>query len=141
MIYRIATLLRSEWRTFAGFLVAGGISVPVNIAARIFLSSLMRFEYAVVASHIIGMIVAFSLNKWFVFASSGRRLHSELVRFSIINCLSLAQTWLVSVGLVRLVFPALGFDFHPELIGHVIGLGLSSITSFAGHRLYSFAEA
>ena len=43
--------------------------------------------------------------------------------------------------LVRLLFPIAGFDFHPELMAHVIALGLSPFTSFWGHKRYSFAQS
>ena len=138
--------LRYRWQVlapvnqFVPFLFAGGLSVLVNVGSRILLSTIISYELAVAISHILGMITAFLLNKIFVFSPSGRRLHSEFSRFAIVNAFSLTQTWIVSVGLVRLLFPMTGFDFHPELMAHIIALGLSPFTSFWGHKRYSFAQ-
>jgi putative flippase GtrA len=129
------------WSRFIPFLFAAGLSVPVNIGSRILLSLVCQYEFAVVASHLLGMAVAFTLNKVIVFSPSGRKLWSEFGRFAAVNALSLTQTWMISVGLVRLAFPLVGFEFHPELIAHIIGLALSSLTSFWGHSRYSFASA
>ena len=137
-----AVLLR--WRSqrrFLRFVLAAGASVPVNIAARVVLSTWVRYEIAVLLSHLVGMLTAYTLTRRFVFEKSGRKLRSELVRFALVNVYSAAQTWVVSVGLVYWVFPWVGFETWPELIAHVIGLALASVTSFVAHSRYSFRKA
>lgn len=130
----------ARWQ-FVKFLVAAGLSVPVNLGSRVLFSRVMPYEAAVVVSHLCGMLTAFLLTRTFVFERSGRRASNELARFTLVNVLSLIVTWVVAVGLVRLVFPRIGFDTHPELIAHVAGLGLASVTSFYGHRRYSFGQS
>ena len=125
---------------FLKFLVAGGLSVPVNLGSRLLLSRIMPYEAAVVVSHLCGMLTAFLLIRSFVFARSNRRVSNELARFTVVNLVSLSVTWIVAVGLVRIVFPRVGFDIYPELVAHVAGLGIASLTSFYGHRRYSFGE-
>lgn len=127
-------------RQFLRFVLAAGASVPVNIAARLVLSDWVRFEVAVLLSHLVGMLTAYALTRLFVFGASGRPVASELSRFAMVNVVSAAITWCVSVGLVHHVFPYLRFDYQPELIGHVIGLAMSAAASFAGHRRFSFAR-
>jgi putative flippase GtrA len=100
----------------------------------------MPYEAAVVVSHLCGMLTAFLLIRSFVFARSNRRVSNELARFTLVNLVSLSVTWIVAVGLVRIVFPRVGFDIYPELVAHVAGLGIASLTSFYGHRRYSFGE-
>ena len=129
-----------RWQ-FVRFVVAAGLSVPVNIGSRILFSHFMPYEIAIVLSHVCGMLVAYVLTRLFVFERSGRGAGSELGRFAAINAVSAAQTWLVAVGLVRLVFPAVAFETEPELVAHVVALALASVTSFYGHRLYSFGKA
>jgi len=129
-----------RWQ-FVRFVVAAGLSVPVNIGSRILLSHFLPYEIAIVLSHICGMLVAYVLTRLFVFERSGRGTGSELGRFAVINVVSAAQTWLVAVGLVRLVFPAFAFETEPELVAHVVALALASATSFYGHRRYSFHKA
>ena len=125
---------------FLKFVVAAGLSVPVNLGSRILFSRAMPFEIAIVLSHVCGMLTAYLLTKLFVFAPSGRNAASELSRFALVNLASVAQTWIVAVGLVRFVFPALGVVRATELLAHAMGLAFASITAFYGHRRFSFGK-
>jgi len=125
---------------FIKFVVAAGLSVPVNLGSRILFSRAMPFEIAIVLSHVCGMLTAYLLTKLFVFAPSGRNAASELSRFALVNLASVAQTWIVAVGLVRFVFPALGVVRATELLAHAMGLAFASITAFYGHRRFSFGK-
>lgn len=125
---------------FARFVVAAGLSVPVNIGARVVLSWAMPYEVAVAVSHLLGMVTAYTLTRLFVFERSGHTVKREFSRFAMVNLLSLVQTWIVAVGLLRLVFPQIGFEYEPELVAHIIGLGLTAVTSFWAHRHFSFAR-
>jgi putative flippase GtrA len=147
MVRRLWNCLSNLWlsllldrRQFFGFTVAAGLSVPVNLLSRIAFSTKVSFEAAVVLSHFCGMITAYVLTKLFVFERSGRPVRSEIFRFVLVNLASVTQTWIVAVGLLRFVFPALMIMFHPELIAHIIGLASSSFTSFFGHKYFSFAS-
>ena len=132
---------RTEARQFVRFVLAAGASVPVNLGARVLFSEWMRFEFAVLLSHVVGMLTAYALTRLFVFEASGRSVGGELMRFAVVNVFSAAITWCVSVGLVHLAFPAVAFTFHPELVAHVVGLGVASVTSFVGHSRFSFGRA
>ena len=129
-----------EHRRFVRFVLAAGASVPVNLAARIILSQWLEYGVAVLLAHGVGMVTAFTLTRIFVFERSGRSIRGELGRFAIVNLFSGATTWAISVSLVGYVFPAIGFHTQPELIGHIIGLGVASVTSFIGHRRFSFGR-
>lgn len=125
---------------FLAFVIAAGLSVPVNLLTRVAFSRVMPFEAAVALSHVCGMIVAYVLTRLFVFSPSGRSVASELARFSAVNGLSLAVTWVVAVGLLRLVLPGLAWVPQPEFVAHFTGLAVSAVTSFAGHKYFSFAR-
>ena len=135
------TAARADRWQFFRFVVAAGLSVPVNLGTRVLFSRVVAYELAIVLSHLCGMLTAYMLTRSFVFAPSGRRACSELARFALINVLSVVVTWVVAVGLLRLVFPRVGVTTSPELLAHVIGLSLASITSFYGHRRYSFGRS
>jgi hypothetical protein len=62
----IARFCGEERLRFSMFVVASGLSVPVNLAARVLFSLAVPFEIAVVLSHICGMVTAFTLSKLFV---------------------------------------------------------------------------
>ena len=122
------------------FILVGGVAVMVNILSRYALNRFMIFELAVVLAYIIGMTTAFALTRQFVFVPSGRRAHDEFVRFGIVNVAAAIQVWVISVGLVRLFFPMIGFSWHAEEVGHVIGVTAPVLTSYLGHKHFSFAQ-
>jgi len=129
----------AERRRFVLFLGAGGAAALVNILSRIALSLVMPYEVAIVVAYVVGMTTAYLLNKYFVFAASGRGVTSEYLRFALVNLAAVAQVWIVSVGLARLVFPAAGFAWHAETVAHVIGVAVPVFTSYLGHKHFSFA--
>jgi putative flippase GtrA len=128
-----------ERRRFALFVLAGGIAAGVNIVSRIALNYAMPYEAAIVVAYLAGMTTAYLLNKFFVFEASGRSAGSEYLRFALVNLAAVAQVWIVSVGLARLVFPAIGFAWHAETVAHVIGVAVPVFTSYLGHKHFSFA--
>jgi putative flippase GtrA len=98
----------------------------------------MSYEAAIPVAYLIGMGVAYVLNRALVFAPSGRAISDEWVRFSIVNLIAAGQVWIVSVGLARVVFPAIGFGFHTETTAHVIGVLSPVFTSYIGHKHITF---
>jgi putative flippase GtrA len=130
----------SERRRFVLFLLAGGAAALVNILSRIALNYAMPYEAAIVVAYLFGMTAAYLLNRYFVFAESGRTMRSEYFRFALVNLAAVAQVWIVSVGLARFVFPAAGFAWHAETVAHVIGDAVPVFTSYLGHKHFSFAR-
>jgi putative flippase GtrA len=128
-----------RWQ-FIAFIIAGGIAALANIASRIAFNLVMPYEVAILVAYVCGMTTAYVLNKKFVFAASGRRVTTEYMRFTLVNLVAVAQVWIVSVGLARLIFPAIGFMWHDETIAHVIGVLVPVFTSYLGHKHFSFAS-
>jgi putative flippase GtrA len=129
-----------ERRRFVLFLLAGGIAAVVNIVSRVALNVAMPYEIAIVVAYLCGMTTAYLLNRYFVFESSGRSAASEYMRFALVNLAAVAQVWIVSVGLARVLFPAIGFSWHAETVAHVIGVAVPVFTSYLGHKHFSFAR-
>jgi len=125
---------------FLRFVAASAASVPFNLAARVLFSMVMPFEIALIPAHLVGMTVAYLLNRRFVFVSTRPRRIDEIWRFAAVNLVSLLQTWAVSVGLLRLVFPAIGYGWNAEFSAHAIGIGSTAIVAFIGHKRISFRE-
>jgi putative flippase GtrA len=125
---------------FGRFLLTGGVAAGVNVVVRWLLSHAMVYEIAVVVAYLVGMTTAYLLSRAFVFARSGRTVVDEAVRFALVNVVALVQVWVVSVGLARLVFPAIGFAWHAEDIAHLIGVAIPAVTSYFGHRHFSFSK-
>ncbi len=123
---------------FVRFLFAGGTSVIFNFLSRHLLGYIVPFEVAVCLAYLVGMITAYGLMYLFVFPVSGRGHGSGFFRFAIVNVFSLLMVLLISVGLLRLAFPIIGFDWHPEDVAHFIGLCGTAITGYIGHKLFTF---
>jgi putative flippase GtrA len=99
----------------------------------------MHYEIAIVVAYVCGMTIAFLLNKVFVFEKSGRGAGAEYLRFGLVNLAAVVQVWIVSVVLARIIFPAIGFEWHAETIAHVIGVAVPVFTSYLGHKHFTFA--
>lgn len=122
------------------FLALGGVAAGVNLLARWALQPLIGFEVAVALAYVCGMVVAYTLFRAFVFGASGRSVASEAWRFTLVNLVSMALVWLISVGLARLAFPALGFTWFADDIAHFIGVLSPALTSWLGHKKYTFKQ-
>lgn len=123
---------------FFRFLLTGGFAALANIGSRIALSAVMSYEWAVALAYLVGMVTAYLLARAVVFERSGDRAGREFLRFAIVNVFSMAIVWLMSVGLARHIFPALGFIWHADTVAHVIGVLSPVVPSYLGHKYYSF---
>ena len=135
----------SERLRLLRFLLTGGASAAVAAVARWLLDLALSYEAAVALSYLVGMTVAFVLARLFVFtppegarAAGWSEARGEYARFALVNAVAFAQVWLVSVGLARLVFPAIGFRWHADTVAHLIGLASPVWTSYLGHKHFSF---
>lgn len=125
---------------FSRFVLTGGFAAGVNFLSRIALSNFMSYRLAVFIAYLIGMATAFILSKIFVFQNSGHSTSTEFIRFSIVNIFAVIQVWLISVGLAEYGFPAVNFVFYPEEVAHLIGISVPVVTSYYGHKYFTFAE-
>lgn len=127
---------------FSRFLLVGGFAAAVNFGSRLVLSDVLSMGYgwAVFVAYLVGMLTAWLLSRLFVFAPSGKHPAHELLYFTLVNIAALAQVWLISVGLAEYLFPAVDFRFHPEAIAHAVGLAVPAVTSYFGHKYFSFGR-
>lgn len=130
-------LLASE---FTRFLIVGGVAALVNFISRIIFSEWMSFRIAIIVAYLVGMITAYILSRAVVFEPSGKHPGKELFYFSLVNLAAVIQVWLISVGLAEYLFPSLEFEFYPQEIAHLVGLAIPAITSYLGHKYFSFAK-
>jgi putative flippase GtrA len=126
---------------FLRFLLTGGIAALVNLASRYGLNEYMGFEAAVAIAYLFGVVTAYVLTRLFVFERSGHAVATEFRRFVIVNAVSLALVWGVSVGLALYLFPTLGFRWHPDTIAHFIGVASPAVVSYFAHKHYTFRVA
>jgi putative flippase GtrA len=126
---------------FVRFIVAGGIAACVNIGIRIPFGWIMPYSVSIVAAYLVGMTTAFLLARLFVFDATHHSTTSEYLRFTVVNLISLAQVWLISIGLDKMLFPWLGMTWHSPTVAHIIGVASPVLTSYYGHKWFSFRGA
>lgn len=128
-------------RQFLKFLVAGGVAAVVNFGSRIMLSHWMHYIPAIVIAYLIGMVTAFVLNRLFVFDGAVNSLRNQVGWFTLINLVAVIQTLVISLVLADYVFPVMGVVTHAETIAHGIGVMVPVLTSYLGHKHFSFPAA
>ena len=134
-------LSNPETRRFALFLVNGGIALGVNLVSRYFLNRIMPFEAAVILAYLFGMAVAFTLFRVFVFEPTARSARSQFTRFALVNLVAVIQVWVISVLLANYIFPAMSMVWHPHDVAHVVGALVPTVSSYLGHKHFSFSDA
>jgi putative flippase GtrA len=125
---------------FAGFIVAGGIAAIANFLSRMVFNLFIGYAMSIILAYLVGMVTAFLINRHAVFAPSGKSMRVEAVWFTLVNILAVAQTLIISLVLVNVVFPELGMQTHPREIAHAIGIIVPVITSYFGHRHWTFGN-
>ena len=120
------------------FVLAGGVAAAVNFASRIALSLVLPYAAAVALAYFFGMATAFVLNRRFVFTGSTNPLHQQAMWFVTVNLVALLQTLGVSVLLADFVLPHAGLTWHAEELAHAVGIVTPILTSYLGHRHYTF---
>jgi putative flippase GtrA len=125
-------------RQFLVFLLTGGFAAAVNFGSRILYNRTMPFSPAVICAYITGMITAFILAKMFVFRESRQATHHAAGWFILVNLVAVAQTWAISMLLVKWALPALGVTMFAPEIAHGVGVVVPVFTSYLGHKHFSF---
>ena len=134
----ILLLSRLQIPPFVRFVIAGGLAALVNISMRLLFSRFVSFELAVALAYPFGLTTAYLLSRRFVFERSEDSMSAQYMRFTIVNLFALLQVWGVSVGLANWLFPKLGYTWHAELIAHTLGVFSPVVTSYYGHKLFTF---
>ncbi|TLT01307.1 GtrA family protein [Aliarcobacter cibarius] len=125
-------------KQFISFLFVGGFAAVVNFGSRFFYSEFLSYGNAVILAYITGMITAFILTKLFVFEKSIHSTKKEFYYFTLVNIVAVIQTYIISVGFAKYLFPTMGFELYPEVVAHAIGVIFPVFTSFIGHKYFSF---
>ncbi len=128
----------SSLKQFSAFLIVGVISASATLLTRRSFNFIIPYEAAVVASQIVGILIAFNLNRLFVFPNRISFPLHRFGRFALVNVMSLAIAAGVSSLCFRAILPLLAIDFYPAVLAQAIGLGACAVPSFVAHRQFSF---
>ncbi len=125
-------------KQFIRFLFVGGIAAGANFGSRFLFSLWVNYEIAIILAFFVGLLTGFLLMRKLVFNAKGKALMPQIINFVAINMLALLQTLLISVALVRWLFPEWGIVEQPEAIAHLIGVLAPVVTSYFGHKFLTF---
>ena len=109
-----------------------------NFAARIVLNQWLPYAVAIVLAYLVGMTVAFLLNRRYVFPDAANHTHHQIFWFAAVNLFALIQTLLVSLLFSEVLLPKMGIAWHAEEIAHAFGIVTPIFSSFVGHKHLSF---
>jgi putative flippase GtrA len=126
---------------FIRFLAVGGVAAAVNFCSRIVLNTWLPFLFAILIAYVAGMITAFLLNRRYVFPDAANHMRHQILWFTIVNLIAVAQTLLISLALVNYFLPYFGIEWHAKEIAHAAGVVVPILSSFAGHKYFSFRES
>ena len=135
MIEKIKRLLSTQ---VALFLLVGGAAASAQWLARFPLNLVMPYPAAVVAAYGVGMAIAFELNRRYVFPAGADARHRQFVRFFLVNILSFATVWAVSVGLGEMFLPHFMGPGLAESLGHGVGVLSPALASYFLHKHFTF---
>lgn len=123
---------------FVRFVLVSVVAAAANFGARIVFSAWCSYPIAVALAFPVGLATAFLLNRRFVFRGAVNPVHRQASWFVIVNLAGLVQTLLVSIVLARWLLPLLGMRSHVEELAHAVGIAVPVVTSYFGHKWFSF---
>ena len=123
---------------FLRFLVAGGIAAGANFGSRFVFSLFLGYGFAVFFAYLVGMLVAFLLMRGHVFDAKNGPLLPQVAKFVGVNAVAVLQTLVISLVLARWVLPSFGIVEHAEALAHLVGVLVPVVTSYFGHKLFTF---
>lgn len=123
---------------FVRFLFVGAFAAALNFCSRIALSRWLPYASAIIVAYLIGLVVAFLLNRRLVFTGATGRLHHQMFWFVAVNALGLTLTLVVSLVFAHYVLPFFHVTWHAEEVAHAFGVATPILTSYLGHKHLSF---
>ena len=125
-------------KKFSTFIVVGAVAAAVNFVSRIILNLWFSFEYSVVISYFLGLITCYVLSRKFVFLTDSSIISSS-IRFVFVNIVAIIQTYYVSIYLYLLLDKYTDWSYIREM-AHFCGICVPVITSYYGHKYFSFRK-
>lgn len=126
-------------KQFLSFLAVGGLAAFLHWLSRIMLSNWLPFSWAVASAYAVGMLVAFSLNRIFVFPKSNKPIRTQARDFIIVNLSFFPLVWLASME-INQVLLSLGMIRYTEALAHGIAVALPMLATFLIYKFIAFKD-
>lgn len=125
-------------KQFLFFLLTSGLAALTNFFSRILLGLWLSYPLSIVLAYIIGMLIAFSLCRIFVFKESSNKLSQQILFFCLVNVVGILLTLAVSLLLAGYVLTFIHDRFLREEVAHFFGICAPAFSSYVGHKHFSF---
>lgn len=116
------------------FLISGALAAGVNFGSRFIFSTFMEFQCAVISAYLVGMAIAFWLFRTRVFKDGRTNIRQATFRFLVVNIFGMLLIWTASAFVLQVI----GVSAINEAIAHLFGISFTTVTSYFGHRFYTF---
>lgn len=127
-------------KQFLGFLAVGVLAAFLHWLSRIILSNWVSFSTAVILAYAIGMVVAFSLNSFFVFPKSKKPKRRQAIDFLIVNLAFLPVVWSASMALEQ-AFRSIGMTAYTQAVAHGMAVAIPTLATFLIYKFFAFRDA
>jgi putative flippase GtrA len=128
----------AERRQLLLFLAVGGGAAAAQWLSRFAFSQALPYAAAVAAAYAVGLTIAFELNRRYVFPTAADERRRQFGRFLMVNGLSFAVVWLVSLALGDLLLTRFLPLALAQAIGHGVGIISPVALSYVLHKRYTF---
>ncbi len=126
-------------KQFLKFLAVGGTAALLHWISRIVLSLWLPFSWSVTVAYVIGMTVAFILNRIFVFPKSSKPIYRQARDFVLVNVGFFPLVWLAAIS-INMMLEQFNFVYAPQALAHGIAVSLPMIATFLIYKFFTFKE-
>lgn len=125
-------------REFVSFLLVGGFAAAAQWLSRFGFNLIMPYAGAVGAAYLVGLVIAFELNRRYVFPQGRDRGSERFARFILVNAASFVMVWTVSMVLGQLFLPRVMPETWALATGHAVGILSPVLLSYILHKHFTF---
>jgi putative flippase GtrA len=126
---------------FGRFLLVGGVALICHWLSRFGFNLFVSYAWAIVLAYLVGIAVAFTLNKIYVFPYSRRSLNFEMFFFFLVNIAAFPVVWAVAYLLGERVLAPLMPREIALALAHGFAITLPVFVNYALHKLVTFRGA
>jgi putative flippase GtrA len=124
---------------FLLFVIVGASAAFLHWISRLVLSYWFDFSLAVGLAYFVGMLIAFVLNRLYVFPKSIKPLSKQIFVFTITNLAFFPLVWFSSIEIHK-VLVINKFTLYSEGIAHAIAISLPMLITFLIYKMVAFKE-
>jgi putative flippase GtrA len=124
---------------FLRFLFVGVTAAFLHWLARYWLNIWVSFPLAVALAYVVGIAVAFELNRRFVFPASGRPKTKQARDFILVNLAFFPVVWVAALVFKKLLQQT-GVSYFVDGIAHGLAISLPVLMTFLIYKFIAFGS-